>query len=344
MYEVNFEQYTSWYGEQTNWNYISNETAYKFYQTQYEKYWDYSAYPYRFHAVSPAPVSNGHLQSGFVLNDKRLYIPTPYQFQTCTDGETTAGAEPCMIAQVERRNTTFKDFDLLAKNNAGTGPKEINDASASPNRYVALPFHHINSKIRFAIYCPEIGEGDTHEVKDVTIKVRSNNFITSAIYEANLSSSTSSILDGSFTNPTKVNGTNLIEITSTAEQKGHDLYNANDKAHAYWFECEEGLMQIPQTGVQMSISFKVFGRMENESVGVYLGDYTEFTDVPIILQETGEDTFNWEKGNMYTYYIVLGKFRTVEPIYPIASPELYFTCTVEPWDFISGSFNVGLED
>ena len=82
-------------------------------QEQYEKYWDQNGYPYRFFAVSPAPLNGNSLVSGFELTDKSLRVPTYFEYQTSKDGVTSAGAEPCMVAQVER-NKEGHDFKIIA--------------------------------------------------------------------------------------------------------------------------------------------------------------------------------------------------------------------------------------
>lgn len=349
MYEVNYEDYTSVYG-QVSWNYISSESDHLFYQEQFEKFWDYSAFPYRFFAVSPAPVQNGTLTTGFTLTDQQLTVPMSFEYQTCTDGRTTQGAEPCMVAQVERK-TNGHDYDLLAKETDGTWPKEINTGSQTLNRPVALPFHHLNCKVRFCIYCPKIGEGEEHDVKNVEIKVKSSNFITSAQYNATLGSDTT-MMDGTFTSLTKSNDVKLIEVTHEAIQHGNELYHGpetDEKSAIYWFECQNGLWQIPQEDVKISISFSVKGRFEDpdtELLGDFDGEYTNFKNVPIVLEKTKQDSYTWEKNKYYTYNIILGPFTTTTPQFPIVDGEtdIWFTCVEEPWEDIVGSMETDLED
>lgn len=344
MYEVNYEQYTASNGEPTSWNYISSDTNHQFYQTQYEKYWDYSAFPYRFHAVSPAPVENGQLTPGFILSDTELNIPTKFILQTSKNGLTTEGRETCMVSQVERKENG-RDYDLLDTDDDGIYPKEINsNGGLSKTRSVALPFHHLGCKVRFAIYVsPEVGEGDSHKVLDVKIKVKSSDFVTAAKYKADLSSGTA--MEGSFYDKdTSSDGVTLLEIESGANQTGNDLYLANQRSNAYWFECKDGIMQIPQKDVQLTISCLIEGRFEDENLGEYIGEYTEFKDVPIVMKDTHQDSYTWEMNTIYTYYIIVSPFRTTDPIYPIGNEELQFTCTVEPWIEVTGSLDTGLED
>lgn len=350
QYEVNYEQYESWYGETVSWNYISAESGHQFYQEQFLKYWDFSAYPYRFNAISPAPLTSSNtLPVGFELNDKAFTMPTPFQYQTSKDGVTTpsaAEAEPCMVAQVERR-ADGRDYDLLARNDDGTSPMEINNSNGySRVRTVALPFHHLNCKVRFGIYCPDPEEEwEGHEVKDVKIRVSSPQFVTSAQYSADLSSV--SMTQGSF--GSQANGGDLLlELTEDATLTGNDLNNTKDQTTAYMFECPLGLHQIPQNGVQISVSMKIHGKLEDDKWhDSFADEYTVIEDLPIVLNDgSHQDTFDWKMNCYYTYYIVIGPFINPKPTYPIVdgSQGIYFTCVETPWDEITGAtIEAGLE-
>ena len=134
QYEVNYEPYDSWYGEKVSWNYISAESSHQFYQEQYVKFWDYSAFPYRFHAIAPYPVD----PSAITLSDKSLTINNPYKMQTSLNGLVTpADAEPHLVAQVQR-DGLGNDIDVFAN-------KDITGENHTAHRYVSLPFHHLNS-------------------------------------------------------------------------------------------------------------------------------------------------------------------------------------------------------
>jgi len=349
MYEVSYEPYTTSDGEQVSWNYISGQSEHRFYQTQYERFWDAQAYPYRFFAVSPAPVAAQTLTPGFVLNDKHLYIPTKYQMQTCTDGTTTEGCEPHLVAQVERRQDG-RDYDHLAFDDQGN-PKEINSISTSRNRYVALPFHHLTSKVRFGIRCKTIGEGENHTVEDVQITVKNKSFVVAAAYEATLSA-TQSMTDGSFIAQQQAGTTvTLVKVSPEAEQHGNNLDHLDtEPAPVYWFECQNGLLQLPQEGVTLSISFRVRGKFLDESVhnmGYFDGEYTTFTDKPIVLEYTQQSVYTWEKNTFYTYYINLGEFTTSTQQNPIGGEgPIWFTCVIEPWETVAGGTDIdtGLEE
>lgn len=344
MYEVNYEDYNSVYGP-VSWNYISSESGHQFYQEQFEKYWDFSAFPYRFFAVSPAPIQDGALSPGFILTDQRLTIPMRYKYQTCTNGRTSPGAEPCLVAEVVR-STTGQDFDLLDAEIDGTSPKEINTSSQTKNRTVALPFHHLNSKVRFCIYCPNLGEGgEEHEVTNVKIKVSSPDFITSAAYDALLDDS-HSVMSGKFTDPSYEDDVLLtIEEDYEPYQSGHNLYydtSIGQSMVKYYFECPNGMWQIPQENVKLSITFTVQGRFDETTYDPavlnidYDGGFTTFNDVPIVLKETNQDTYTWEKNTFYTYSIILGPFIPAESTYPVGGDgkeqPIWFTCVLGEWD------------
>lgn len=346
MYEVNYETYNSILGD-VSWNYISKVSSHHFYQEQFEKFWDYSAFPYHFFAVSPAPIQSGALISGFNLTDKELVIPMRYEYQTCTDGITSAGAEPCLIAEVERR-PDGRDYDLLARNADNTYPKEINYTTQTLNRIVALPFHHVNSKVRFCIYCPDLGDGgEEHQVTDVKIKVRSSSFVTSANYKVDLDED-KTLMGGSFSGSIYGDQKTLLTINHGSAQNGNNLYydpTLGQQMVKYYFECPNGLWQIPQEGVQLSISFTVAGRFDDNTYLhapgkiEYDAGFTTFKDIPIVLKEPYQDTFVWEKNTYYTYNIILGPFIPAEATYPIGgdqTPEsIWFTCVVGEWDDVT---------
>ena len=159
----------------SKWNTVGNkddDDPSSLYQTQYERYWDLSAFPYRFHAITPCPkqATVNALIADFKLSDKELIIPgnyqdpegtykyISYQSQSVTDGVVSPSyvEDPYMIAQVERA-TDGTDWDLLqpqfdANGNVTATKTQITSASNTLTRQVPLRFHHINSKVRFGIY------------------------------------------------------------------------------------------------------------------------------------------------------------------------------------------------
>ncbi|MDO4497606.1 MAG: hypothetical protein Q4B58_07255, partial [Bacteroidales bacterium] len=184
------------------WNNVTKQTwDYTNVSGQSVKYWDYSAYPYRFHAIAPCPTN----ASTFTLSHEALKINAPYYAQTVKNGQvstldaqgniTTEKPEPYILAQVHR-NTDGKDEDLLARE--GQTQNVNNQNTTSLNREVWMPFHHLNAKIRFAVYSLQNWVTDNKlYLENLTIKVTSDNFVTAATsYEATLSNSTDNWLSG----------------------------------------------------------------------------------------------------------------------------------------------------
>ena len=84
-------------------------------------------------------------------------------------------------------------------------------------------------------------------------------------------------------------------------------------------------MQIPQDGVKMKVSLKLLKADKS--------DYKTLTDVPIKLDDT--EVFDWKPGYIYTYYLVIGGIPD--------KLEIEFTCTLTPWEDITGSLSTDLE-
>ena len=85
-------------------------------------------------------------------------------------------------------------------------------------------------------------------------------------------------------------------------------------------------MQIPQDGVKMTVSLKLLTADKT--------DYKTLVDIPIKLDDN-TDVFNWKPGYIYTYYLVIGGIPE--------KLEIEFTCTLTPWEDISGSLSTDLE-
>lgn len=292
---------------------------------QYERFWDYSGFPYRFHGIAPYPAD----KTGFVLSDTQLTIPATYSMQTSLNGMVTpANAEPYMVAQVQR-GTDGKDTDLLSTKD----DKIFNSTSVTKNRYVSLPFHHLNSKIRFGIYCtsPWTTSNQLY-IENLHIKVSSSNFATSATgYSATAAANDYTWYIGTnnsgFTGvTTAATGTQLLEFDGGSNVEGNDLRNHQGRSSTYWLQCKDGIMQIPQENVQMTVSFTLL--TADHTI------YKQFTDVPIKLED-GTAKYNWKSGFIYTYYLIVGGIDDKLPI--------TFTATLTPWEDVSGSLVTDLE-
>lgn len=331
MDSYHVEHYTSgsdWYGNITsNWNYVGVDG-------QIERYWDYGSFPYRFNAIAPYKLAD---KSKLTLTDNSLVINAPYKMQTWRDGVKDNAddrvAEPFWVAQVQRA-PDGKDMDIM------TGKEIPNASSTSLNRYVALPFHHLNSKVRFALYTTSHwATAHPIYVRNLSIKVVSENFVTGAAgYAATGDSWYKGTGNSGFTGLTKApaTGTELIHYTGVGSDnkplQGNDLSQWQTKQTAFWFDCKDGLMQIPQEGVQMKVS-----------MDLYLVDGDDLLDVPLhdipvkVSLDGSEptDLNNWQSGNIYTYYLIIDNVGE--------KLEIHFTATLTPWEDISGSLSTDLE-
>lgn len=347
-YEV-IHKSDAWYNTST-WGYVGG-TSDGFYQTQIERYWDYAKFPYHFNAIAPCPE---HSQlSSFTLSDQALSIPSSVTYTSQTASviagtvQSTAGAEPFTVAQV-RRIPAGNDYDLILAGEGSDPGKEINTGSASLNRKVALPFHHLTSRVRFGIYCSDHEETDKDlPITDVVVKVTSANFVTGAKgYNANLTSS--NMIGGSFGSLVKNDNASgdyvLLSTVGASSLTGNNLSNCVDQRHAYMCELPDGLLQIPQEDVQISVSFKVGGKMiddliyDNNASVTYddVNHVTVYDNIPLTITVGGsnQNKFTWTENNIYSYYMVVSRF------FPLA---IQFTASLEAWDDIAGSLETDLE-
>ena len=315
---------TAWDGnERPYWDYTQVSG-------QIQRYWDFSNFPYRFHAVAPCPAD----KSAVKLTDKEVRLDKGYSYQTVTDGvvsPSNADAEPYMLAQVHRAADGV-DTDILAQDDQH---RNINTSSTSLNREVKMPFHHLNSKVRFAVYClsPWVTANYLY-VKDLTVNVTSSDFVTSASgFEATCTESSSWRPDVSpfgFTGLTKAASSSTLlsysGMSNGTPLQDNDLRENQTQKTANFLQCKDGIMQIPQDGVKMTVSLKLLKANHN--------DYKILADIPIKLDDN-TDVFNWKPGYIYTYYLVIGGI--------LDKLEIEFTCTLTPWEDISGSLSTDLE-
>ena len=323
---------------------------------QYEKFWDYSHFPYRFHAIAPntsssraasSPRSSSFLDH-VTLSATTLTISAPYHFQTCLNGMVTPSApeaEPYVVAQLHR-DADGKDHDLLA---FGEDSPTLNNSTTTRHREVWLPFHHLNAKIRFAVYSlAPWASANSLYISDLTIKVTSTSFTTAATgYEATcegLGTEASPFTSwrvhppytgtAGFLGLTKTDAlSHLLHFEGGKDIPGNDLRDCQTQKTAFFLQCQDGIMQLPQENVSMTVSMKIYNKADGNL-------YQSFTDVPIEyeLDGTRHTRHTWQSGYLYTYYLVLGKEGT--------SPDklsIDFTCTLTPWEDITGSLSTDLE-
>ncbi len=312
-YEVKYKE--DLWNNSSRWDYVGTSTD-GFHHDQYQRYWDFSNMPYRFHAISPCPADNEI--DNFTLSDDNLTMPTSaiYKSETVSDGSLVdKGAEPYYVAQVScTKESNDFDYDLL--NNNAQINKSNDGHTTGLSRYVALPFHHITSKVRFAIYS---SNGASFKLSNIKIKAqRAKGFITEANgYTANLT--TGNMLSGYFPNTT-AEQTECVLLTDGSGTDDISQFNASSAP--YWFHCKDGLLQIPQQDVKLLISFDING--------------TPYSDIPIAVKsgETTIDSFTWESNKIYTYLINISDLKPL---------TIEFSAELAPWTEVSGSISTDLE-
>lgn len=338
-YEVKYQ--TDPWANLSKWDYVGSK-ADGYYKTQIERYWDATAFPYRFYAITPCPAAADI--DNFTLTTTALEIPTTvsYVYQTSNNGTLTTGSEPYMPAQVECPDgSNVKDVDLL-NNTVINKDRTQNGATTSYDRYVALPFHHITSKVRFAIY-NDYGKETPSDfyIYNIKVEVVSDDFITEGKgYTANLTNG--DMLHGTFTEKTKATTNDEKTLLQTDNTKKGDLNAAVDKEHAYYCESKDGMLQIPQQDVKMTISFDVYGLDYKDDFtsadGTIVYDKASktihYTDIVIKDNKTNTDSFTWESNNIYTYIIRISEF------YPLS---IDFSAELLPWIDVNGSIETNLE-
>ena len=336
-YQVEYKTVGSaWNGtEQPYWDYTGV-------MGQYEKYWDYSHFPYRFHAVAPFPTAGS-----VSINDKNLRIQAPYQYQTCLNGSVQPSdevAEPYIVAQLHR-DTDGKDHDILALNEENS---HLNNGSTIRHREVWMPFHHLNSKIRFAVYSvAPWASANALYIEGLTVNVACDNFAATATgYQATCSGTGTDAdpykgwrIDPPYTSSEgfrgltyAANGSQLFRFDGGKEVPGNDLRECQTQKTAFFMQCQEGFMQLPQKDIKLSVTFNV-----RKSDGTL---YQSFTNVPVEYEWEGtyHPLHTWLPGYIYTYYLVLGRDgNTPDKL------KIEFTCTLTPWDDVSGSLSTDLE-
>ena len=337
-YEVKYQS-DPW-SNLSKWDYVGT-TASGYYQTQIERYWDADAFPYRFYAISPCP-AHSELPD-FKLTLDNLTIPTTVSFiyQTSRNGVLTAGAEPFMPAQVECTDgSNNKDIDLLNGNAFIGKDRTQNGATTTYDRYVALPFHHFTSKVRFGIYNTYKKETPADFlIYNIKVKVTSDGFITTGNgYTANLAQK--DMLHGTFTETVKAASDAEKTLLETDDSRKGDLNVAIDRDHAYFCESRDGMLQIPQQGVKLSISFDVYGLdyksdfTSSDGKIVYDKSSKTIHYTDLVIKVDDNESFDWESNNIYTYLIKVTEF------YPLS---IDFSAELTPWTNVYGSIDTNLE-
>ena len=357
----------------SKWNTVGEKGAdddpKSLYKTQYERYWDLSAFPYRFHAITPCPkqATVNALIPGFELSDKELIIPgnyqdpegtykyISYQSQSVTDGVVSPSyvEDPYMIAQVERA-TDGTDWDLLqpqfdANGNVTATKTQITSASNTLTRQVPLRFHHINSKVRFGIYTTVTNfPAEALNIKNVKITAKNattqwQQFITKA---AHYSASIDSVTDkdnffdkGSYVNQ---NGADVATLINN-RTKTADLKSATSREKAYFFD-------IPSTKVGVENGVDIFDDIEVQYVE---GGITKTRKTPgglLQIPQKGVELYvEFDINNEhYSFQLEVNGKKTFDwrascrytyyiVVKHLVPFEIAFTATIEPWVTVTSS-------
>lgn len=317
----------------SNWNYIGTYNG----KVQDEKYWDLASYPYRFNAVAPKQsIAKPTALSGLKLTDNELLIPTAFQAQTFVAPESATSlktvvtpandiAEPYLVSQVSR-NKNGEDRDILVDS-------VINNSSRTMTRRVAMPFHHLNCKVRFGVYTDNLVHSDQESyIKDLKIYVEK--LATKAgKFEAYGSDSWST--DNGFSNFADITVQEKVTIFQYNCDATGKTYESNDLNHhqsknlAYWLECPDGIMQLPQEDLKIHIQMSIMPKTGGKEIALY--DYE-------IKKEKGSniDPTHWIAGHIHTYYLKLSFDNQLLPIMTV-------TCDLSDWKDVDGSLSTDLE-
>ena len=355
----------------SKWNTVGNKGAdpKSLYKTQYERYWDLSAFPYRFHAITPCPkqATVNALITDFELSDQKLTIPgnyqdpegtykyISYQSQSVTDGVVSPSyvEDPYMIAQVER-DSVGRDWDLLqpqfdANGNVTATKTQITSASNTLSRQVPLRFHHINSKVRFGIYTTVTNfPAEALNIKNVKITAKNattqwQQFITKAAhYSASINGVTDK--DNFFDKGSYVNQ-NVADVALLINNriKTADLKNATSRNKAYFFD-------IPSTKVGVENGVDIFDDIEVQYVE---GGITKTRTTPgglLQIPQKGVELFvEFDINNEhYSFQLEVNGKKTFDwrascrytyyiVVKHLVPFEIAFTATIEPWVTVTSS-------
>lgn len=311
-------KYEAKYHSPNQWDIYGSTPS--FWQQQDVRYWDLSATSYRFHAIAPCPNNIPDV----TLSDVELKLPanndSQFHNETCIDGVLSSdGKEPFYVAQVERQLADAHeahDYDRLLVD------EEINKANGySPTRPVALPFHHLMSKVRFGLYTsvPQLPD-DSWLIKSVTIKAR-NLSGNNIVYQANgyhVTGNDANLLSGYFIVPFN-EGSETVLITTHQQIKMNECI----KQSPFFLQCEDGILQIPQDNVQLEVTmvWSPAGRPDE-------------TVTKVLVPPTGS-SFSWESNVFYTYYIIITDTEKI---------QIELTASITAWDTIAVDINGSLEN
>jgi len=344
-YEVDYSstQYTD-YGDGYNWHYADING-------QLLRYWDLSAFPYEFRAVSPYDVTStigdntlsitADFKSHVLVNDNYYHS---YTSETINTPCTMTSGEPCVVANVSREKTEggYTDTDKIKTQEINTVGK------ANATREVHMPFHHLMSKVGFQIYIDNpqpssMDHKDDYEVwiKEISITAKSDEGFVTAATSYTARNGDVSLGRGTFGGLTRATGEHTIFSHNAYQGSGQNLHNhlnretAFDMTYRYVEDTEtrtlDHLHQIPQTGVMLHVRLHIqTNHVETEEQDFYYDSW-----LSLDTENTTGDRFTWLPDYRYIYILHIPNLH---------GHEIYLnTCEILPWDEVQTTdIDVGL--
>ena len=306
----------------------TNHWNYEGVNGQVLRYWDLSAFPYEFRAVSPyfkgATITNTGLNIDLSSNPSS----NPFQAQIFIDGKYNVDSqdgEPCVVAQVSRQKngTEYEDRDKI-KN------EEINkNEKANAVRKVHMPFHHLISKVGFRIFIDEPQPSSTdYHVTLMSVKISvvnaENQFITSS--KSYTATNEQGLIHGTFTKSTTATGEfTLLEHGKYTDNLCNNL--SRDKALDL---CPDYIQQIPQQNIQIHVQVVIqTDHMVNNDVVDYSDTITYDRVLNYDKTSATGDRFTWEPDTRYIYYLHIPDLHN--------NDITLDTCEILPWDEVQSS-------
>lgn len=296
---------------------------------QFLRYWDLSAYPYEFRAVTPH-LPNANLSILPSCLSIGLTSPglTHFKAQTFLEmsmSQPLTDSEPCLVAQVNRAASNnigeYVDRDIIAQ-------QTINTIGASNAvRPVHLPFHHLMSKVGFRLYIDD-PIVPTYDIKlsDVSISIfnaQDKFLVESQTYTA---SNEPGLLNGTFSDVTLTTTPEQPLITKTGVYTSVNMANHLSHDQAFDFYCPEDMLQIPQSNLKIRVHFKMLHNGQEEYYDRLLA---------IDPDNLEGDYFEWKPNVHYIYYLHIKNL--------VEHPIIVCTAELVPWDIVhSSNVEIGL--
>ncbi|MGN1255488.1 MAG: fimbrillin family protein [Prevotella sp.] len=315
-----------------SWNYVNVNS-------QLQRYWDLSAYPYEFKAVSPyndnaVDITHSSLHIDCTKADLGLM-----QSGNMLEGKLITENDPFVVAHTQRSakdsNENYIDYDIQ-KDGPDNAAALSEDNQTNAVRDVHLPFHHLMSKVAFRVYVdasslyPNI---ETITLSKVHINVydAKDKFILSSseytqsqddtgsetrLYSGNTLASAGNTTNGEYP-----------LLTHTAAYDGVNLKDKDSRDVAFNFNLSDGMLEVPQQNVRLHVTLTL---TTNTNV-TYEYD-------TVLGQDTTAphgDYFTWLGGKKYIYILKLSSIT--------GKPIVLYTCEVVPWDEVNSTdINVGM--